>query len=101
MMNHPQWQRIDASNVSLVGDLDRVTVPELWSGLVNFVPETETLTLSLERVGRIDSAGVALLVHAVEHAKKQNCHIMITFVSEQLRMLFQLSNIESMMAQHI
>jgi phospholipid transport system transporter-binding protein len=42
-----------------------------------------------------------LLIHLIEHAKNKNCHIMFDFVPEKLRTLFQLSNVEALVAQHI
>lgn len=100
-MNHSQWQRNNTHSVLLSGDLDREHVPELWNYIRQWQPNTEQLDVSLEQVKRIDSAGMVMLIHLIEHAKKQNCHIMLSFVPEQLRTLFQLSNVEALVAQHI
>ncbi|MZI92404.1 STAS domain-containing protein [Vibrio sp. CAIM 722] len=100
-MSHPQWQIANAQQVLLSGDLDRDTVPELWRELSGWTPSSKQLDVSLESVSRIDSAGMVMLIHLIEHAKQKNCHIMLSSVPEQLRTLFQLSNIEPMMAQHI
>jgi phospholipid transport system transporter-binding protein len=42
-----------------------------------------------------------MLIHLIEHAKSQNCHIMLSFVPEQLMTLIQLSNVESLIEKHI
>ncbi|MGL5429721.1 MAG: STAS domain-containing protein [Vibrio sp.] len=100
-MSHPQWQAINDYQFGLSGELDRDSVPQLWILLKNWQPPARQIEISLQQVGRIDSAGMVLLIHLIEHAKRRNCHIMLSFVPEQLRTLFQLSNIEHLMSQHI
>lgn len=101
-MDHAQFkQEGETNHFSLSGSLDRDEVPELWASLKNWTLTGDTADVSLAQVERIDSAGMAMLLHLIENAKKQNCHIMLSFVPEQLRTLFQLSNVESLVAQHI
>lgn len=100
-MSHPQWQVISAESVILRGALDRDTVPQLWPVIQSWRASAPQCDVSLADVERIDSAGMVMLIHLIEHAKRQNCHIMLSFVPQQLHTLFQLSNIETMMAQHI
>ncbi|AOW81647.1 lipid asymmetry maintenance protein MlaB [Vibrio mimicus] len=100
-MSHPQWLVENERKFSLIGELDRETVPELWIFLKNWQPQVKQIEISLQQVVRIDSAGMVLLIHLIEHAKVRNCHIMLSFVPGQLRTLFQLSNIEHLMSQHI
>ncbi len=100
-MTHPQWHRAADDQVTLSGTLDRLTVPALWSYIKQWTPESGGMELSLERVDRVDSAGMVLLIHLIEHAKKQNCHIMLSFVPEKLLMLVNLSNADAILADHI
>ncbi|WP_165310199.1 STAS domain-containing protein [Vibrio ziniensis] len=100
-MMHPQWQTVNSGIAKLTGALDRDKVPLLWKTLQQWQPETEQFEVSLQNVERIDSAGMVMLIHLIEHAKKRNCHIMLSFVPDQLRTLFQLSNVDELMAQHI
>ncbi len=100
-MSHPQWQLTNSELVKLTGALDRDMVPSLWKALQQWKPQNNQIEVSLQDVERVDSAGMVMLIHLIEHAKKQNCHIMLSFVPEQLRTLFQLSNVEHMMAQHV
>ncbi|SJN57716.1 hypothetical protein VR7878_02459 [Vibrio ruber DSM 16370] len=100
-MTHPQWHPLEQGTIELSGALDRETVPKLWQFLQNWQPTHEQIMLSLENVARVDSAGMVLLLHLIEHAKKRNCHIMLSFVPEQLHMLFQLSNVDSLVTNHI
>ncbi|MBW3697478.1 STAS domain-containing protein [Vibrio sp. T187] len=100
-MSHSQWKQISNSEFSLSGDLDRDCVPSLWKSLSRLKINQSRAEIDLKSVNRIDSAGMVMLIHLIEHAKNQNCHIMLSFVPEQLRTLFQLSNIQPLMAEHI
>ncbi len=100
-MSHPQWQQSCSEKVCLLGILDRETVPALWTFIQKWQTTESQLELSLEHIERIDSAGMVMLIHLIEHAKIQNCHIMLSFVPEQLNTLFQLSNIDEFLAGHI
>ncbi|MBF4425188.1 STAS domain-containing protein [Vibrio anguillarum] len=100
-MIHPQWHQTDIPIAALSGALDREHVPDLWVFIQKWNPVSTQFEIELKNVERIDSAGMVMLIHLIEHAKKRNCHIMLSFVPEQLRTLFQLSNIDRLMAQHI
>ncbi|MGD8119190.1 STAS domain-containing protein [Vibrio sp. TRT 29B02] len=100
-MMHPQWQVISEQQCALNGNLDRDTVPALWTQLQRFKPTLSEMELSLKSVERVDSAGMVMLIHLIDNAKKQNCHIMLSFVPNELRTLFQLSNVEQIVAKHL
>ena len=100
-MNHGQWQQQSSQRYSLSGDLTRETVPALWEQLQTWQPEGAEAEISLEQVSRVDSAGMVMLIHLIERAKIASCHIILSFVPEQMHTLFQLSNIEDMMSAHI
>ncbi|WP_260261556.1 STAS domain-containing protein [Vibrio intestinalis] len=101
MIAHPQWQPSNDQQMALNGVLDRDSVPSLWTALKQWQPSQSQLEISLEHVSRVDSAGMVMLIHLLEHAKKQNCHIMLSFVPQQLETLFQLSNVNTYVAEHI
>ncbi len=98
--SHSQW-RMSTDTLKLSGALDRDSVPSLWAHVQQWQPAKGELECSLKDVERVDSAGMVMLIHLLEHAKKQNCHIMFSFVPAQLRTLFQLSNVESLVDKHI
>ncbi|MCK6263064.1 lipid asymmetry maintenance protein MlaB [Vibrio sp. ZSDE26] len=100
-MSHPQWQQSNFDSVSLLGTIDRESVPSLWRYAQTWKTSEKEVEISLKNVERIDSAGMVMLIHLIEHAKKQNCHIMLSFVPEQLSTLFKLSHIESVLTEHI
>lgn len=100
-MNHSQWQTLSSREYQLHGDLDRDSVPAIWRILEKWQTTESSVEIDLSHINRVDSAGMVMLIHLLEHAKNQNCHIMLSFVPAQLRTLFQLSNVESLVAKHI
>ena len=100
-MSQTQWTEVSSVEFKLSGDLDRDTVPAIWRTLQAWKTTESRVQVNLNTVERIDSSGMVMLIHLIEHAKNQNCHIMLSFVPEQLRTLFQLSNIQPMMAEHL
>lgn len=100
-MSHPQWQQSTEEKICLSGNLDREHVPHLWRFAQTWQPRHSEVELSLKAVDRVDSAGMVMLIHLIEHAKKRNCHIMLSFVPAQLGTLFQLSNVDAVVADHI
>ncbi len=95
-----QWN-MTTNALKLSGVLDRDSVPSLWAQAQQWQPAQGEFECSLQDVERVDSAGMVMLIHLIEHAKKQNCHIMLSSVPAQLRTLFQLSNVESLVNKHI
>ncbi|KIE18787.1 NTP-binding protein [Vibrio sinaloensis] len=100
-MSQQQWRCIAEDRYVLSGALDRESVPLLWEQLKQWDVTANEIELSLEQVKRVDSAGMVMLIHLLEHAKKQNCHIMLSFVPKQLKTLFQLSNVEQHLDGHL
>lgn len=101
MIVHNQWLQVDENHSALNGVLNRDSVPELWNQLKAWQPQQASLEVSLANVERFDSAGMVMLIHLLEHAKKRNCHIMLSFVPTQLSTLLALSNVDKYIAEHI
>ncbi|EGA69277.1 putative anti-sigma B factor antagonist [Vibrio sinaloensis DSM 21326] len=100
-MHQAKWQVNESGQYAISGVLDRDSVPALWSELKQMQMKQHDAEVSLQQLNRIDSAGMVMLIHLIEHAKKQNCHIMLSFVPKQLRTLFQLSNVEQHLDGHL
>lgn len=101
MIEHEQYRVIDEHSGALLGRLNRDTVPGLWPLFKAWQPQPLSFEINLSEVERIDSAGMVMIIHLLEHAKKQNCHIMLSFVPTQLSTLLALSNVEKYIAEHI
>ncbi|MCY9855010.1 STAS domain-containing protein [Vibrio mediterranei] len=87
--------------LELIGNVDRDTVPELWNTIQSVNFDEPEMKLALDKVKRFDSAGLVMLIHLLEHAKNRKCHIMLSFVPDELKILFQLYNVESVIEKHI
>ncbi|RCS73871.1 STAS domain-containing protein [Vibrio casei] len=95
------WRDDSENLASIIGQLTRDTVPTLWGQLQHWNPKTDQFEVSLQQVERVDSAGMVMLIHLLQHAKNRNCHIMLTFIPDQLKTLFKLSNIDEVFLDHI
>lgn len=95
------WRDDSENLASIIGQLTRDTVPALWRQLQRWNPNTDQFEVSLQQVDRVDSAGMVMLIHLLQHAKNKNCHIMLTFMPDQLKILFKLSNIDGVFLDHI
>ena len=84
----------------IIGAMTYETTPELWKQISQWQPKEKRYQVNLEEVTQADSAGMVLLIHLIEHAKKRNCHIMLSFLPEQLGTLFKLSNVNALLAEH-
>lgn len=100
-MTDSQWQKQSDDSYLITGSLNRDSVPKIWQAVQQWQPESSRIEVNMEKVKRVDSAGMVLLIHLIEHAKKQNCHIMLSFVPKQLKTLFQLSNVEEYLGGHL
>ncbi len=100
-MTDSQWQKQSDDSYLITGSLNRDSVPKIWQAVQQWQPGSPRIEVNMEQVKRVDSAGMVLLIHLIEHAKKQNCHIMLSFVPKQLKTLFQLSNVEEYLDGHL
>lgn len=78
-MNHSQWQPLSSQSVALSGALDREHVPDLWIFIKQWTPTGSTFDVELKQVERIDSAGMVMLIHLIEHAKKTKLSYNVQF----------------------
>jgi len=100
-MSHSQWQALSSKEYQLLGDIDRDSVPAIWRILEKWQTTESSVEIDLSHINRVDSAGMVMLIHLLEHAKNRNCHIMLSFVPAQLATLLKLSNVDVMLADHI
>lgn len=88
--------RAEADGLDISGPLTFATVAALEARartLVGNLPARARV--NLERVGRIDSAGVAFLVMLWRHAHRAGCRLVFEPVPEGLRPLLELYDLES------
>lgn len=92
------WQVLAAGQYSLSGVLDRHTVPAFWRKRNEWIPDNKQVSLDLAGLSRVDSAGMVMLLHLCQQFERSGDHITLHNVPEQLKTLFRLSHIESILA---
>jgi len=80
---------------AIEGELNMHSVPEISQQLVKLVPqvEGETLTFDLSLISRSDSAGVALLVEAMQLAKAAHLSLNFSNLPQQMQDIAGLSGL--------
>jgi len=84
------WAR-EGETLLLSGDLDQDLLVPLWESRDDAMRGATTIDLS--GVLRVDTAGVALLVHLVATGKQQGHNVRLTGLSENVLTLAQLYNL--------
>ncbi|MDD1792021.1 STAS domain-containing protein [Enterovibrio makurazakiensis] len=80
----------------LSGELDRDTVPPFWSRRAEWLPSDSHVVLDLSLVKRVDSAGMAMLLHLQQQLNVNQQTLILSNTPSQLKVLLQLSNVESL-----
>ncbi|MEG3129704.1 lipid asymmetry maintenance protein MlaB [Pantoea cypripedii] len=91
-MSEPlRWQRT-ASTLALSGKLDRDTLLSLWQERETAMVDIETIDVTA--LDRVDSAGLALLVHLREIARAQGSTPLFSGITDKLQSLITLYNLQ-------
>jgi len=90
MADQLRWTR-DGERLALEGELDQDVLNGLWEARAEALNGVDVIDLT--GVARVDTAGVALLVHLVALARKQGRSIVLEGVSDKVRTLAQLYNL--------
>lgn len=86
-----RWQR-DASTLLLSGELDRDTLLSLWQQRETLIKDVQTINVAA--LERVDTAGLALLVHLREIARAQGITPCFSGISDKLQSLITLYNLQ-------
>ncbi len=77
----------------LSGELVRDTVPSFWCCRAKWLPNDENVHLDLSALERVDSAGMALLLHLQHKLKMNKQNLTIHNIPPQLTLLLELSQV--------
>lgn len=91
MTDELSWQSQQETLV-LQGELDRETLLPLWQQREALL--TDKTCIDVSQLQRVDSSGLALLVHFRELRSKQGVTLTITGVSDRLSTLIELYNLQ-------
>ncbi|WP_380179835.1 lipid asymmetry maintenance protein MlaB [Kalamiella sp. sgz302252] len=90
-MEQLNW-RIEANQLHLAGELERETLLPLWQQREKVMTQIDTIDVSA--LERVDSAGLALLVHLRQIVLQQGKNPSFTGVTDKLRSLIALYNLQ-------
>lgn len=90
MADELNWQR-ESEILYLTGELDSDTVGSLWSQREKIMAGIKVLNLS--GLSRVDTSGLALLIHLVSFARRQNVEVELQGASDNLQTLTKLYNL--------
>ena len=91
MSSELQWQQ-QASALRLTGKLDHETLLPLWNQRNNVMQGISEMDLS--GLSRVDSAGLALLVHLQDIVRRQGTQLTFSGISDKLQSLIALYNLQ-------
>ncbi len=77
----------------LSGRLDLASVPVLWEQLVNLISVAGPLTISLKGIHQSSSAGLAVLLQALQVAREHGCDLKFQHIPDDLAALARMSNV--------
>ena len=91
----PQITTVENGRYAIEGELNNQTVPDISQQLTKLISGVsgENITLDLALVSRSDSAGVALLVEAMQLAKSANLTLLFTNLPQQMQDIAGLSGL--------
>ncbi|MCI1899448.1 MAG: lipid asymmetry maintenance protein MlaB [Enterobacter sp.] len=84
------WSR-EGETLSLLGELDQDLLNPLWDARQKAMKGVAYIDLT--NVSRVDTAGIALLVHLVAEGKKQGASVSLIGASDNVVTLAQLYNL--------
>ncbi|MFK3660597.1 lipid asymmetry maintenance protein MlaB [Scandinavium sp. NPDC088450] len=90
MADSLRWTR-EAGQLRLQGELDQDFLVPLWDAREEATLGVDTIDLS--QISRVDTAGVALLIHLVALIRAQGNQVTIVGKSEKMNTLVQLYNL--------
>jgi phospholipid transport system transporter-binding protein len=85
----------ESGHLAIDGELNMQTVPAIATQLLELINhiDSKNMTIDLASVSRSDSAGVALLVEAMQLAKEANLSLSFSHLPQQMRDIASVSGL--------
>ena len=83
-------EKKNAETLALVGRLDTMTAPELEAEISAMLPTVQSLTLDMEKLDYISSAGLRVILRTQKALEKKS-GLKITHVPEAVREVFDMT----------
>lgn len=84
----------------LTGSLNLESIPVLWEQLSNLISVAGPLTISLQGVQQSSSAGLAVLLQALQVARLHECDLKFEHIPDDLAALAEMSNVLPLLNAH-
>ena len=81
----------DGDKLALVGELDQDVLNPLWDARIEAMAGVTCIDLS--QVSRVDTGGLALLIHLISLAKEQGNNVSLSGVNDKVFTLAELYNL--------
>ena len=81
---------------ALTGNLDFTTVPQVWPALERVLGRGQPVSLSLGRVGHTNSAGLVMLIEALDVAQRAGSSLSLVDIPAELHDLARMSSCEDL-----
>lgn len=99
MQNVLNWQA-ENGVITLSGDLDRETLLPFWK-VRQQVIGADITTIDVSALSRVDSAGLAMLVHLLDEGESRKQPLKLTGMTEKLQMLASLYNLQQIIQPYL
>jgi len=86
-------QRIDDNQLKLTGQLDFYSVPKLWQQLRPLLQKAQPVILDLGSLENTNSAGLAMLIEAMDVVKKSGGTLQLLHPPESLLEIAQMCHV--------
>ena len=83
-------EKKNAETLALEGRLDTLTAPELEAGISAMFPTVQTLTLDMEKLDYISSAGLRVILKT-QKALEKKAGLKLTHVSNEVKEVFDIT----------
>ena len=97
-MKSAELLKIEDGRFSVTGDLNFKTVSDLFMNSTEMFTDGSTVEIDLARVGRVDSAGLALLIEWMKIAHLKNIRIRFRNLSEQMYAIARTSELDGILS---
>lgn len=98
-MEQCELQCCDNGRVVLDGQLTRNTVPTIWANRRTWLAGgQDALTVDLERVEKVDSAGVAMLLQVKRALRSRQRDLLIVNANQQFEAMLKVSGVDALLS---
>lgn len=93
-INHSLNDKENTHVVSIVGEVDAYTAPQLKKEIIPLTEKAEAqILLDLKQVSYMDSTALGVIIACLKSAQKHESHISVTGLTPRVERLFQITGL--------